>query len=366
MVTSPMKALFLCSGFLLFALPLHADRFEQWDRNGDGKLQKEELPPGARRNFERVDTDQNGTISREEHNAFIQRGRADRGAGHDDYRIERNLDYVGSGNDRQRVDLFLPTAKSDSPRPLLLYIHGGGWRQGSKEHGFKRLLPFLEAKGLAGACINYRLSNEASWPAQIHDCKAAIRWLKANAEKYGYDPGKIAVWGTSAGGHLAGMLGVSGDVPSLEGFLGKHLDENSRVACVVNYFGPANLQTMDNYPSSIRHNAPDSPEGRLLGGAITEKSELAANASPVTHVSKGDAPMILVHGTDDKLVPYPQSVEFSRELRREGVQVALITMEGAGHGFRSDQLVTRVSAFLGVHLRGETGEIVDHRIARGD
>jgi len=162
------------------------------------------------------------------------------------------------------------------------------------------------------------------------------------------------------------MLGVSGDVPSLEGSLGKHLDENSRVACVVNYFGPANLQTMDNYPSSIRHNAPDSPEGRLLGGAITEKSELAANASPVTHVSKGDAPMILVHGTDDKLVPYPQSVEFSKELRREGVQVALITMEGAGHGFRSDQLVTRVSAFLGVHLRGETQEIADHRIARGD
>ena len=216
-----------------------------------------------------------------------------------------------------------------------------------------------------GAAINYRLTNEASWPAQIHDCKAAIRWLKAHAREYGYDASRVAVWGTSAGGHLVGMLGVSGDVPGLEGKLGKHLEQDSGVTCVVNYFGPSNLLTMDDYPSSIKHSAADSPEGKLVGGVLQEMKKVTVNASPVTHVSAGDAPMLLAHGTRDKLVPYQQSVEFSERLSKEGVEFVFITMDGAGHGFRSEELTRRVRAFLSIQLMGKQSKLSSGTIAAG-
>ena len=241
-----LHVLVLC----LVPLSLFADRFDDWDKNKDGKLQKSELPASARRNFERADANKDGVISREEDAAFLKenrnRGRGpgrdqtrdrDRGGEeHANFRVIRNLDYVGEGNPRQSLDLFLPKAgaKSAKPRPLLVFIHGGGWRGGSKDGGFRRLLPFLEAGGYAGASINYRLTKEARWPAQIHDCKAAIRWLKAHAKEFGYQSNKVAVWGTSAGGHLVAMLGVAGDVPALEGKLGEHLAQNSKVTCVVN------------------------------------------------------------------------------------------------------------------------------------
>ena len=263
------------------------------------------------------------------------------------------------------LDLFVPRGKSDKPRPLVVYIHGGGWRAGSKESGFGRLRPFLEETGFVGAAINYRLTNEASWPAQIHDCKAAIRWLKAHAREYGYDADRIAVWGTSAGGHLVGMLGVSGDVPGLEGKLGKHLDQESGVTCVVNYFGPSNLLTMDDFPTSIKHSAADSPEGKLVGGGLVEKKEVTVNASPVTHVSAGDAPMLLAHGTKDKLVPYHQSVEFAGRLEEVGVETVFITMDGAGHGFRSEELTRRVRAFLASQLMGKQSKLSSGTIAAG-
>lgn len=360
-----MRPLFLVAATAFLSLPVHADRFTDWDRNKDGKLQKEELPPSARRNFERVDTNRDGVISLEEHVAFLKGRSAGRQQTNPDYRTVRNQDYVGEGNQRQMLDLFLPRGKSDKPRPLVVYIHGGGWRAGSKEGGFGRLRPFLEETEFAGAAINYRLTNEASWPAQIHDCKAAIRWLKAHAGEYGYDADRIAVWGTSAGGHLVGMLGVSGDVPGLEGKLGKHLDQESGVTCVVNYFGPSNLLTMDDFPTSIKHSAADSPEGKLVGGALLEKKKITVNASPVTHVSAGDAPMLLAHGTRDKLVPYQQSVEFSERLRKEGVEFVFITMDGAGHGFRSEELTRRVRAFLASQLMGKQSKLSSGTIAGG-
>jgi acetyl esterase/lipase len=350
-----------------FAPGVQADRFSDWDKNKDGKLQKSELPPNLRRNFERVDTNNDGVISREEDAAFVDRRRAQRRqpADHAGYRQLKNLDYVGKGNMRQTLDLFLPEGKSERPRPLLVFIHGGAWRAGSKEGGFDRLLPYLEAGDYAGASINYRLTNEARWPAQIHDCKAAIRWLKAHAGKYGYDAGKIGVWGTSAGGHLVAMLGVSGDVPELKGELGGHLEESSSVNCVVNYFGPSNLLTMDNFPSRIDHGAEDSPEGRLIGGALAANKDRADNASPVSYVSKGDAPMLLAHGSDDKLVPHNQSVDLAGRLKKAGVPTIFITMEGAGHGFRSAELSRRVTAFLGHYLRGKESEVSSEAIPIG-
>jgi len=362
-----MKSFVLVVVAAFLVLPVHADRFKEWDRNKDGKLQKEELPPNARRNFERVDTDKDGVISLAEHKAFLNRrsGGGQRQQAHPDYQTVRNQYYAGSGNQRQTLDLFLPKEQSEKPRPLLVYIHGGGWRGGSKEGAFRRLQPLLEESGFAGAAINYRLTNEASWPAQIHDCKAAIRWLKAHAGKYGYDPERIAVWGTSAGGHLVSMLGVTGDVPELEGKLGKHLDEKSSITCVVNYFGPSNLLTMDDYPSNIKHSAADSPEGKLVGGALLEKKEVAVNASPVSHVSSKDVPMLLAHGTKDMLVPYQQSVELCKGLAKHEVDYIFLTMKDSGHGFRSKKLTEKVREFLAEHLMGQGGNLANETILLG-
>ena len=361
---SGMRKLFLGLAWNLLLLPAQADRFKEWDRNKDGKLQKEELPSHARPNFERVDTDQNGFISLTEHRAFLNR-RGGGGQGtqvHPGYRTVRNQDYAGSGNQRQMLDLFLPTEPSKKPRPLLVYIHGGAWMSGSKEGAFRRLEPLLEGSGLAGAAINYRLTNEASWPAQIHDCKAAIRWLKAHAGKYGYDSERIAVWGTSAGGHLVSMLGVTGDVPELEGKLGRHLDQQSRITCVINYFGPSSLLTMDDYPTNIRHSAADSPEGRLVGGSLLEKKEVAMNASPVSHVSPKDAPMLLAHGTRDMLVPYQQSVELSKALASQKIDHIFLTMDKAGHGFRNNRLTEMVRKFLAHHLMSRPADLASGTI----
>jgi len=134
---------------------------------------------------------------------------------------------------------------------------------------------------------------------------------------------------------------------------------------VVNYFGPSNLLTMDDFPTSIKHSAADSPEGKLVGGALLEKKKITVNASPITHVSAGDAPMLLAHGTRDKLVPYQQSVEFSERLRKEGVEFVFITMDGAGHGFRSEELTKRVRAFLSFQLMGKQSKLSSGTIAAG-
>lgn len=261
--------------------------------------------------------------------------------------------YAGTEGPRQRLDLFLPTRPANARLPVIVFIHGGAWRQGDKRVGRKLLQPFVESGAYAGASVNYRLSQMAPWPAQIHDVKAAIRWLRAHADRYGLDSQKIGVWGTSAGGHLAAMLGVSGDLKTLEGQEGTHLDQPSEVTCVANYFGPSALLTMDDHPGAMVHNAPDSPESQLIGGPIQENKERSQEASPVTHVTRADAPFLHVHGDKDPLVPYPQSVHLDAALDRIGVASTLITMEGAGHGrFAHPRLPILLKQFFDHHLLG--------------
>ena len=160
----------------------------------------------------------------------------------------------------------------------------------------------VESGEYIGASVGYRLSDEAIWPAQLHDCKAAIRWLRANAKKYNLDPDRIGVTGTSAGGHLVAMLGTGGDVLELEGELGDHLKVSSRVNCVVDQYGPTDLLTMGGF-----HNNANSPESKLLGGAVQDNKKAARNASPTSYVSKDDPPVLLIHGTNDPVVPFNQS-----------------------------------------------------------
>lgn len=244
---------------------------------------------------------------------------------------ERNIPYVENGHANQVLDLFLPTEPSGDPLPVVIWIHGGAWLGGSHATPFALN---LVNDGFAVASIQYRFSAHAKWPAQAHDCKAAIRFLRANAEKYNLDADRFAVGGESAGGHLAALVGTSGDVPELEGDLG-HTGVSSRVHAVVDLFGPTDLTLMGKQSgprSMIQHDAPNSPESLLLGGPVQERLDLAKTANPLTYIDKNDPPFLILHGDNDQLVPLGQSAILAKALIDAGVDVSMDTIAGAGHG----------------------------------
>lgn len=348
---------------LIFALLVstsHAQNkspFDTWDSDGNGKLTRSELPPNVRQNFEKVDTNEDGFISREEDSAFRRRNanrgaQSKRGPANANIEIRSDIAYAETDNPRQKLDLYLPKTRStDKPLPLIAFIHGGGWRNGDKRGGLRRVAALVESGEFVGASIGYRLSGEAIWPAQIHDCKAAIRWLRAHAEETGFDPDRIAVMGSSAGGHLVAMLGTSGDVEKLEGKLGEHNDVSSRVNCVIDEYGPTNFLTMNDFPGKMDHLSADSPESRLLGQQITKVPNLVREASPISYVTKDDPPILIIHGTKDPLVPYQQSVVFAEALKKASVPVMLQRIENGEHGgFGSEEINARTKAFLNKHL----------------
>ena len=338
--------------------------FARWDKNRDGRLVPAELPESARRNFRRVDKNQDGTISLREHTDYLTGGPATRPDGNKDLRgitIRRNIPYADTQNPRQMLDLILPRRRdiNREPLPVVVWIHGGAWLGGSKANGAMQLVSFVSTGQFAGVSIGYRLSDEAKWPAQILDCKAAIRWIRGNAKKYHLDANNIAAYGTSAGGHLSAMLGVSGDHPELEGKLGKYTHYTSRVTCVIDFFGPTAFLLMDDYPGNITHNAPDSPESRLIGKPIQQAPKLSRQASPIAHVSQDDAPHLIVHGTRDRLVPFPQSTLFHETLKQAGVPSTLITVRAGQHGVRGQLLNKRIIQFLNRHLYGKSNTLRD-------
>ncbi len=280
------------------------------------------------------------------------------------FKAQRNIDYAGTGNPRQTLDLYLPEAPADKPRPLLVFIHGGGWEAGSKDDA-GLVTQLATAGGYAAASVNYRLTDQAAWPAQIHDCKAAIRWLRANATEKGIDPERIAVIGISAGGHLVSMLGTtSGSGPKeLEGDTGPHIGTPTRVSCVINFCGPANFQTFEGKGSIISAEKPGTAVTKLLGGTVSEKPEAAASASPVTHITADDPPFLHVHGTKDNLVPYTQAQEFDAALERAGISSTLLTGVDGPHVFYSAELVAHMSSFLARHLKGEQTTVPEGPVA---
>jgi len=239
-------------------------------------------------------------------------------------KAERDIDYVGGGLKSQMLDLFAAEEASE-PLPLVVWIHGGAWQSGSKENC--PALP-LATRGYAVASINYRLTGEASFPAQIEDCRAAIRWLRANAEKHHLDPRRIGVWGASAGGHLVALLGTSADVKGWDG-VGGHSNESARVQAVCDYFGPADFLLHFNPDRATKA---DSPITRLLGGPLKDKQDEARKASPVTYISKDDPPFLIVHGDQDPLVPIVQSELLCDALKKAGVDVTLLKVKNGKHG----------------------------------
>ncbi|MDF1659790.1 MAG: alpha/beta hydrolase fold domain-containing protein [Verrucomicrobiales bacterium] len=226
------------------------------------------------------------------------------------------------------IDLRLPR-EVESP-PLVMFIHGGGWQNGDRS---RCRLAWLVKHGYAVASVEYRLSGEALFPAQIHDCKGALRWLRAHADNYGYDAGKVVVAGTSAGGHLAALMGTSGGVKDLEGATAGNVEQSSRVQGVIDYYGPSDfVKRSENQPSKT-----DDPEGgvyRLLGGAVKENLVAAKTASPTTYLSKDDPPFLIFHGDGDKVVYVGQSELLAERLEAEGLEVHLEIVKGAGHGWK--------------------------------
>jgi len=198
-----------------------------------------------------------------------------------------------------------------------------------------------------GISVGYRLTDVAAFPAQIHDCKAAIRYVRANAAKLGIDPNKIGVWGSSAGGHLVSLLGTSGDVKEVEGSLGTS-GVSSRVTCVVDYCGPSD------FPNFEITDGARGPINKLLGGLPKDTPEIAKQASPITYITKDDPPFLVVHGTSDATVPFDQGLRFSDALKKGGVDATLVRIEGGGHGIGGQEINARVNAFFEKHLLGKT------------
>lgn len=261
-------------------------------------------------------------------------------------KVARNLVYARAGAKDLLLDLYLPES-APGRLPVILWVHGGAWRGGNKEN-----CPAIRqaGRGYAVASINYRLSQEAVFPAQIEDCKAAVRWLRANAAEYSLDSNRIGAWGASAGGHLVALLGTSGGVRELEGALGNP-NYSSRVQAVVDFFGPTDFLEIGKFPSKIAHFAADSPESQLLGGPVLENQEKARRANPITYISKDDPPFLIMHGDRDQSVPLNQSELLRDALKKAGVQVTFQIVPGAGHGFSGPQIDAAVDAFFDQHLK---------------
>jgi acetyl esterase/lipase len=243
----------------------------------------------------------------------------------------------------------------------MVWVHGGGWTSGSR-------LPIpatatrLLARGYAVASIDYRLSGQAIWPAQIQDCKAAIRFLRANAALWALDPHRIGVMGSSAGGHLVAALATMGDVGTttigaytvdLEGSIGAHVGTSSRVQCAIDQFGPTSMWFANDLPT-FDHDAPTSPESNLIGGALQDNVEKWTSVDPITFLSPDDPPILAMHGTDDTTVPFHQSELLLRAAGAIGHASTLFAVQGNGHGgpgFLAPDAIAAMDAFLDRVLR---------------
>lgn len=265
----------------------------------------------------------------------------------DAHRVIRDIEYAVVDGISLRLDLYLPEASQAASVPLVVWVHGGGWRAGSKDRTYA---PETLGEAYAVASIDYRLSQVATFPAQIHDVKAAIRWLRAHAKVYGFDPDHVGAWGSSAGGHLVALLGTSCGVEALEGSVGGFSEQSSCVHAVCDFYGPADL------PALIEQRGGTDPwhlmpEEQLIGGPVADNLELAILASPIAHVDSDDPPFLIMHGSEDQTVFVEQSIAFDAALQAAGADSMLIVIDGAGHGFPRSHLA-RVKPFFDEHLLG--------------
>ena len=277
-------------------------------------------------------------------------------------KLEKDIAYIEGGDEAQKLDIYLPETPSDKPLPLIVHIHGGGWRAGSK---FPCPVSAMVVKGYAVASVEYRFSQKANFPAQIQDCQAAIRWLRAHAKQYNFDTDHLGAVGGSAGGHLSALVGTSGGKKAFPA-IGGHLDQSDRVQAVIDIYGPADFSTVvqqaaedKNVKNIFAFNTPSDPYSSLIGTKLDDKPKADA-VSPVYYVSKDSPPFLILHGTHDTLVPYAQSVQLEAALKAQGVPVWLQTLPGSGHGgpaFGKPAIIQLMQAFFDKHLKGAPVEI---------
>lgn len=350
------------------------------DTNGDGKLSLDEFPESKRDIFKKVDADRDRYVTAQEDMAYrISRSskkdstpkdrtkRAKKGAGqrrteHDgDTRIERDIVYAVVAGSKLPLDLYIPekAAAKGKTLPVVVWLHGGGWKGGSKGSG--GIARGLVDHGYALVDVEYRLSDEALFPAQVQDCKAAIRWIRANADKYGLDPDHIGAMGRSAGGHLVAFLGTSGDTKEFD--TDSNAGYSSRVQAVVDLWGPTDILQMDAHSlpgGKTKHDSTDSPPARLVGGPIQQEPyrALAVKVNPIKYIVKGQKipPFLMVHGAVDLSVPVHQSILLHEALKKVGAETTLRIVEGAGHGLKGgemdyDELREIAAEFFDKHLK---------------
>lgn len=262
----------------------------------------------------------------------------------DHVEVHKDILYSKAGEHELLLDIYMPKGV-ESP-PLVIWVHGGGWKNGSKNK-IKGL--WLTNEGYAMASISYRLTHQGQWPDQINDCRAAVRFLRNQASKYGYNGDKIAAWGSSAGGHLVALMGTL-DTPADE-------STSSKVQAVIDWYGPTDLLSMPyNNVSETRttEQVSNSNGAKLLGATVREVPDLAKQASAYYQVSKDDSPFLIMHGSADPGVPLIQSEILHQKLKEVGAQSQLVVVEGGGHGgplFQTQEVKDTVRDFLDRTLR---------------
>jgi len=269
------------------------------------------------------------------------------------WRQIKELHYApGHNSPSQALDLYLPQPSQVVPPPIIVFIHGGGWISGDKSEVPPEV---TEHPGYACASINYRLSNEAIYPAQLDDCKAAIRWLRAHANQYHYDGERIGVWGMSAGGHLAALLGTTCGDKRFEGTEGD-MKVSSTVQAVCDWCGPTDLIAIVNEAGKedkLEVHSSEGPVAKLLGGMPAEHLALAQQANPCLYARAEDPPFLIMHGDADTMVPIEQSIDLYKALQAAHVRSHLITIKDGGHNFYSPESLAIVYKFFDEELRNK-------------
>ncbi len=258
---------------------------------------------------------------------------------------EKEVEFGRGGETTLHLDIARPE-KAAGKLPCIVVIHGGGWRGGNYKVHVPQIYDFAKA-GYVSATVQYRLAPSGRWPAQIEDVKCAVRYLRANADKYGIDKERFGAVGFSAGAHLSMLLGVMDANDGLEGS-GGSAGESSKVQAVVSYFGPTDLAQTD-FPANVNAMIYD-----FLGGMPAEKAEAFKAASPVTYVDKNDAPILHYQGTKDVLVPYNQAYLMADAMTKAGVAGRIELLVGANHGWGGAEMARTMAgtvAFFDEQLR---------------
>ena len=284
-----------------------------------------------------------------------------------DLTIFRDLPYA-TQSDAQKLDVYMVPNRAE-PCPVIMWMHPGGFHEGDKDGSaiaplavvnmIRLIQPMLE-RGYAVVSINYRLSQEAIFPALMHDVKAAIRWIRANAAEYNFNPDKVAAWGSSAGGYLAAMLATAGDVTELEDLSLGNPDQSSKVIAAVDWYGPIHFFHMDAHHEELGQEAdvhnPESPESKLMGAPVMTIREKCDAASPITYVNSDSAPIFIQQGTGDPVIPYPQSIMLAEKMKaaigKENVIFELI--DDVGHAdpvFFTLENIHKVLDFLDRYMK---------------